>query len=129
MLNVQYTGKPRVFPDSVFVRSDKDQPSFVCTVEYTGPAPNITWTHVNKGVETAIACRNPSYKIVENVSQREDGRLILRSTLTFLDLNGTGNFSIAVVRCSSGNDARSEAYLLKIIGRLLSSNKKLTTNQ
>lgn len=110
-------GKPRLSPTTVVVNKEEDQPSFNCTVEYTGPiAPNITWSYISKGVEKNIACKNPNYKIAQNPPQRENGTSILCSTLTFLNLDMIENQDIVVVRCRSGPGAESDAHLVKITG-------------
>ena len=113
-------GNPEVSPTTVIGRNDEDQPSFNCTIEYTGLIPpNITWSYITKGVETNIACKDSSYKIAQNPPRRENGRSILCSTLTFLDLDMVENQDVVVVRCRSGAGAESDAYLVKITGTSL----------
>lgn len=107
-------GKGRISPSKFVVTKDEDQTSFNCTVEYTGTTlPNITWSNVNKGVEKNIACEDPNYKITRSLPRRENGRFILCSTLTVLNLNMVKNQDVVVLRCRSDSAlAESDAYLV-----------------
>ena len=109
-------GKPRTSPTTAVITNTENQPSFVCTIEHTGSAPNITWSYISKGEETNIGCRDPGYNIKDNQSRREDGRSVLNSTLTFLNLDTIENQDVVVVKCRSGPGAESDAYLVKITG-------------
>ena len=83
----------------------KEQLSFECVVNYTSLSPshtlNITWTYINKGVETNIT-EGDDYHIVSSIPQEGDRRLYTASsTLTFLNFDLAENDN-GVVRCKIG---------------------------
>ena len=94
------------------------QPSFSCEVAGL-PAPNVIWTYRpsldNRGNEISLT-DGESYRVVRNVSEMGDGRLVTTSTVTFLNLVITDG---GLVRCRTGSSESVADALLTVIGMWL----------
>lgn len=115
-------------PDDVTIglreQDDSDReyqmPSFTCVAAGI-PAPIMQWAYVpnldGRGDEISLSADIERYRIVSNVTVRDDGRLQTWTTVTFLDLTVTDG---GLVRCrtSSLTTAVSADALLTVIGKL-----------
>ena len=97
--------------------ADDQLPSFTCRAAGL-PAPIITWTYIPNLVrESEISPSDgEKYKIVGNVSEKDDGRQVTTSSVTFLKLTDTDG---GLVRCKAsspptGQEASADAHLTVI---------------
>ena len=101
-------------------------PSYTCAAAGL-PAPIITWIYIpNLDREhEKLLSDGEKYQIANNVSEKDDGRQITASSLTFLELTATDG---GVVRCKASSPPIATAVasadaLLTVIGTQLLSLK------
>ena len=99
--------------------ADDQLPSFMCTAAGL-PAPIITWIyipHLDKEHEISLS-DGEKYHIANNVSEKDDGRQVTTSSVTFLELTATDG---GLVRCrvNSPTSVLSADALLTVIGTVL----------
>ena len=92
-------------------------PSFTCRAAGL-PAPIITWIYIpNLDRESEISLSDgEKHKIVSNISEKDDGRQVTTSSVTFLKLTDTDG---GLVRCKAsspptGQEASADAHLTVI---------------
>ena len=96
--------------------ADDQLPSFTCRAAGL-PAPIITWIYIpNLDRESEISLSDGEYKIVVNNSEKDDGRQVTTSSVTFLKLTDTDG---GLVRCKAsspptGQEASADAHLTVI---------------
>ena len=97
--------------------SEDQLPSFTCVAAGI-PAPTVLWTYIpnldGRGDEISLS-DGEDYRLVSNVTAKDDGRLQTWTTVTFLELTVTDG---GLVRCrtSSPTSAASADALLTVIG-------------
>ena len=102
--------------------TDDQLPSFTCTAAGL-PAPIITWIyipHLDKEHEISLSDGEKYHIIANNVSEKDDGRQVTTSSVTFLELTATDG---GLVRCrvNSPTSVLSADALLTVIGTVLIS--------
>ena len=97
--------------------SEDQLPSFTCVAAGI-PAPIVQWTYIpnldGRGDEISLS-DGEDYRVVSNITVRDDGRLQTWTSVTFLELTVTDG---GLVRCrtSSPTIAASADALLTVIG-------------
>ena len=108
---------------TVGLREDSEeaqQPSFTCVAAGI-PAPIVQWTYIpnldGRGDEISLS-DGEDYRIMRNVTTRDDGRLQTWTSVTLLELTVTDG---GLVRCrtSSPTTVASADALLTVIGMSL----------
>ena len=97
--------------------SEDQMPSFACAAAGI-PAPIVIWTYIpnldGRGDEISLS-DGDDYRVVSNVTAKEDGRLQTWTSVTFLELTATDG---GLVRCrtNSPTTVASADALLTVIG-------------
>ena len=121
-LLLTYAAKPVILSgandDIVALHEDSDDqlPSFTCVAAGL-PAPILTWAYIpNLDRDHEISLSDgDSYQILSNDSEKDDGRQVTTSSVTFLKLTVTDG---GLVRCTarSTTTTTSADALLTVIG-------------
>ena len=102
--------------------SEDQLPSFTCVAAGI-PAPIVQWTYIpnldGRGDEISLS-GDDDYRVMSNVTARDDGRIQTWTSVTFLELSVTDG---GLVRCrtSSPTTATSADALLTVIGTSISA--------
>lgn len=100
--------------------SEDLMPSFTCVAAGI-PAPTVLWTYIpnlnGRGDEISLS-DGDDYRLMSNITARDDGRLQTWTSVTFLDLTATDG---GLVRCrtSSPTTVANADALLTVIGMFL----------
>ena len=99
--------------------ADDRLPSFMCAAAGL-PAPIITWIYVpnlDREHDISLSDGEKYQIIVNNVSEKDDGRQVTTSSLTFLELTATDG---GLVRCRASTPTTTDSAdaLLTVIGTL-----------
>lgn len=89
-------------------------PTFTCSVG-GAPEPQLSWTYIPNLSGDELTLRDgEEYNITRNVTEEDNGRTVVTSTITFLSISNTDG---GIVRCSTGPEASITAdTLLTILG-------------
>ena len=100
--------------------SEDQLPSFTCVAAGI-PAPIVQWTYIpnldGRGDEISLS-GDDDYRVMSNVTARDDGRIQTWTSVTFLELSVTDG---GLVRCrtSSPTTTTSADALLTVIGTFI----------
>lgn len=128
MILSPYTEAPVILsgPNDITIglRDDSEDqlPSFTCVAAGI-PAPIVQWTYIpnldGRGDEISLS-GDDDYRVMSNVTARDDGRIQTWTSVTFLELSVTDG---GLVRCrtSSPTTTTSADALLTVIGTSISA--------
>lgn len=126
MILSPYTEAPVILsgPNDITIglRDDSEDqlPSFTCVAAGI-PAPIVQWTYIpnldGRGDEISLS-GDDDYRVMSNVTARDDGRIQTWTSVTFLELSVTDG---GLVRCrtSSPTTTTSADALLTVIGTFI----------